>query len=107
MYVVAASVGRDSLSWQPVARGREAAVLRSLPVGIKHAVADPMLRGGHPVALCGADIHDWLVFADAAFETGDAAACQRCGQLVVSALDARQPLHLASDWPATDKTGIA
>jgi hypothetical protein len=89
MHVVAALVGRDTLTWEHVARGREAAVQRSLPVGIKHAVADPYPRGGRPVALCGADIHDWLIFTDATFETGDAAACQRCSQLVSSAQDAR------------------
>jgi hypothetical protein len=108
MHVVAALVGRDTLTWEHAARGREAAVQRSLPVGIKHAVADPFPQGGgRPVALCGADIHDWLIFADATFETGDAAACQRCGQLVISALDARLPLRLVSDRPATGKATLA
>jgi hypothetical protein len=107
MYAVAASVGRDTLTWQHVARGREAAVQRSLPVGIKHAVADPFHRGGPPVALCGANIHDWLVFTDVTFETGDAASCQRCGQLVISTTDARHPLRFVSDRHSADEPRLA
>jgi hypothetical protein len=55
------------------------------PVGVRHAVARAFVGDPWPVSLCGADIHDWLVFAAVPFYSNHAAACQRCAQLVAVA----------------------
>ena len=56
---------------------------------MRHAVATIFAvpaPGGSPVpaALCGATISGWRIFPDVRFDPAQAAACQRCAQLVTA-----------------------
>ena len=52
------------------------------PVGTQHAVARRVGGVPGPLALCGADLAGWIVFADRRFDLSGTANCQRCAQLV-------------------------
>ena len=58
------------------------------PVGTQHATAPG--AGPRPVALCGADLTDWVVFADRGFDLRGHANCQRCAQLVSAGVRRRR-----------------
>ena len=79
MYVVVAM----SAAPGPAGGAAEPAVgvsMRSLPVGVRHAVSRTAAAPTH--ALCGSRVSGWMVFPDQEFEAGHAASCQRCGQPV-------------------------
>lgn len=57
------------------------------PCGVRRAVATVFAvpasgRATAPAALCGATISGWRIIPDVAFDPTQAAACQRCAQLV-------------------------
>ena len=58
------------------------------PVGVQHAVARIVRVASPPRALCGADIGGWVVFGED-FNPACTASCQRCSQLVTSAVAER------------------
>ena len=59
------------------------------PVGIQHAVARIVRVATPPRALCGADIGGWVMFGED-FIPACTASCQRCSQLVTSAVAERR-----------------
>jgi hypothetical protein len=59
------------------------------PVGVQHAVARIVRLGTPPRALCGADIGGWVMFGDD-FNPACTASCQRCSELVTSAVAERR-----------------
>ena len=65
-------------------------------MGIQHAVR----LGAPPVASCGADLKDWLIFPHLSFIPGSSASCQRCAQLVsarpATVADAAQHIDLTA-----------
>ena len=84
MYAVAAASQREIV--QLPAPGRAAGPHQE-PCGVRHAVATVFAvpasgRATAPPALCGATIRGWRIFPDVAFDPTQAAACQRCAQLV-------------------------
>jgi hypothetical protein len=83
MYVVAAAEQREEMPLPRPGPHRPTAP-KAQPVGVRHAVASAFV--GHPsaAALCGADIHGWFTFSAVTFDSGHAAACQRCAQLVAA-----------------------
>jgi hypothetical protein len=90
MYVVAAASQRQSLPLPSPGPNRRVVPLMQ-PVGVRHAVSSAFIRSVRPAALCGARIHDWLVFPEVMFDPRHAAACQRCAQLISAASsDARR-----------------
>ena len=81
LYVVAAVEGHAGPPAMPAARGSGPPETGVVPVGLRHAVsmiAVPL------VALCGADVRSWVIFARTEFVPRHPASCQRCGQLVLS-----------------------
>jgi hypothetical protein len=84
MYAVAAAEQREALPLPRPGPHRQNGP-QAYPVGIHHAVAAVFVGDPCPAALCGANIHGWLVFSAVLFDTSHAAACQRCAQLVAAA----------------------
>jgi len=93
MYLVAATAQREALALPRPGPLRPIAA-QTQPVGVRHAVATAFVGGPELAALCGANIHGWLVFSAVTFATGHAAACQRCAQLVTAATSANQRMRL-------------
>ena len=98
MYVVAAAEQRQALPLPRPGPYRPTAP-QAQPVGVRHAVAfaagDPI-----PAAICGAGIHGWFTFSAVTFDSGHAAACQRCAQLVSAANSLTRHARLAAVPPA-------
>jgi hypothetical protein len=95
MYAVAAAEQREALPLPRPGPHRPTAP-QAQPVGVRHAVAPALVGDPWPAALCGADIHGWFTFSAVTFDTGHAAACQRCAQLVDAATSTTQHLRLAA-----------
>jgi hypothetical protein len=93
MYAVAAAEQREALPLPRPGPYRPSAP-QAQPVGVRHAVARAFVGDPRPVALCGADIHAWCVFAMVPFDSGHPAACQRCAQLVAAAPSTAQHTRL-------------
>src|SRR4051812_3722059 len=71
------------------ARSGSRLVRTARPIGVQHAVARIVRVATPPKALCGADIGDWVVFGED-FNPACTASCQRCSQLVTSAVAERR-----------------
>jgi hypothetical protein len=84
MYTTAAAQQRQALPLPRPGPYRPSAP-QAQPVGVRHAVARAFVGDPWPASLCGADIQAWWVFAAVPFDSGHAAACQRCAQLVAAA----------------------
>jgi hypothetical protein len=95
MYVVTAAGQRQALPLPRPGRDRPGAP-QAQPVGVRHAVATAVASDPFRVALCGADIREWLLFAGVTFDSGHAAACQRCAQLVSASNSSDQRARLAA-----------
>ena len=81
MFVVAARAEQPGPP-PPVVAGRPKRLdATTEPVGIQHAAAARLDAGALRLALCGADIAGWIIFANRPFDVGGAAVCQRCAQL--------------------------
>ena len=85
MYVVAANAEQPGIPRPLVDRPRRFAITAE-PVGPQHAAPDGMGDAPPPRALCGADLRGWIVFSDRRFEPRGRASCQRCAQLVSTAM---------------------
>jgi hypothetical protein len=95
MYAVAAAEQRHVLPLPRPGPYRPSAP-QAQPVGVRHAVARAFVGDPWPASLCGADIHAWCVFAAIPFDSGHAAACQRCAQLVAAATSTAEHTRLQS-----------
>ena len=85
MYAVVAAA---SCAGPPIdVPGRRFAVVAgsALPVGPRHAMSTGVFASSKAEALCGADVHGWLIFDETEFAPRHPASCQRCSQLVVRA----------------------
>jgi hypothetical protein len=85
MYAVAAASQREIV--QLPVPGHPPAGPHEEPCGVRHAVATVFAVPASgcstaAAALCGAIITGWRIFPDVAFDPAQAAACQRCAQLV-------------------------
>ena len=100
MYAVVAAEQREALPLPRPGPYRPSAP-QAQPVGVRHAVAHVLVGAPRPTALCGVDVRGWVVFSAVTFDTGHAAACQRCAQLVASTTRATQPARLEA-VPAAD-----
>lgn len=104
MYAVAAAQQREGLPLPRPGPYRPSAP-QAQPVGVRHAVASFLVGDPWPAALCGVDINGWLTFPAVKFESGHAAACQRCAQLVAAATSAARRRRLAAVRPAGRPVG--
>ena len=100
MYAVVAAEQRQALPLPRPGPYRPSAP-QAQPVGVRHAVAHARVGAPRPTALCGEDVRGWVVFAAVTFDTGHAAACQRCSQLVASTARAPEQARLEA-VPAAD-----
>ena len=90
IYVVVAEAEQHGPPPVPPVRGQAPRGGLVEPVGTQHAVARMLGVNSKPIALCGADVSGWQLFAHLEFSPGHPAGCQRCAQLIHAATAGRE-----------------